>query len=245
MSLPGTASLSFPGLEKFEGWYLHSRDYKSPQSFSGKRVVVVGTGNSGVDIAVELSHAAKQVCWESPRPRGAHHSDPGGHPATPPPSPVGSPPSSTAADHQHPIPSPWGWLLWSQQLGWHPCPRSTAGDQPGPKGAARPPPLLSFLSGLPQHQARDVGAAPGGGRWVPLRLLLHQPLHPAPPQPAAPQRQQLSGGEEAERPLQSRTLRPPAPAPVSALAAPWGPAPALPVLLPGPRTRSACAFQGP
>ncbi|KFP21360.1 Dimethylaniline monooxygenase [N-oxide-forming] 5, partial [Egretta garzetta] len=52
---------TFPGLEKFSGWYLHSRDYKSPQSFLGKRVVVVGTGNSGIDIAVELSHTAKQV----------------------------------------------------------------------------------------------------------------------------------------------------------------------------------------
>uniref|UniRef100_A0A803V8W2 Flavin-containing monooxygenase 5 n=1 Tax=Ficedula albicollis TaxID=59894 RepID=A0A803V8W2_FICAL len=52
---------SFPGLEKFEGWYLHSRDYKSPQPFLGKQVVVVGIGNSGIDIAVELSHTAKQV----------------------------------------------------------------------------------------------------------------------------------------------------------------------------------------
>uniref|UniRef100_A0A8C9NNX6 Flavin-containing monooxygenase n=1 Tax=Serinus canaria TaxID=9135 RepID=A0A8C9NNX6_SERCA len=52
---------SFPGLEKFEGCYLHSRDYKSPQPFFGKRVVVVGIGNSGIDIAVELSHTAKQV----------------------------------------------------------------------------------------------------------------------------------------------------------------------------------------
>ncbi|XP_053928866.1 flavin-containing monooxygenase 5 isoform X2 [Cuculus canorus] len=52
---------AFPGLENFEGWYMHSRDYKSPQLFSGKRVVVVGTGNSGIDIAVELSHTAKQV----------------------------------------------------------------------------------------------------------------------------------------------------------------------------------------
>ncbi|NXL21495.1 FMO5 monooxygenase, partial [Setophaga kirtlandii] len=52
---------SFPGLEKFEGCYLHSRDYKNPQPFFGKRVVVVGIGNSGIDIAVELSHTAKQV----------------------------------------------------------------------------------------------------------------------------------------------------------------------------------------
>lgn len=58
---PGTALLSLAGLDKFEGWYLHSRDYKSPQAFAEKRVIVVGTGNSGIDIAVELSHTAKQV----------------------------------------------------------------------------------------------------------------------------------------------------------------------------------------
>ncbi|XP_071607355.1 flavin-containing monooxygenase 5-like [Heliangelus exortis] len=58
---------TFPGLEKFEGWYLHSRDYKNSQPFLGKRVVVVGTGNSGIDIAVELSHAAKQVFLSAKR----------------------------------------------------------------------------------------------------------------------------------------------------------------------------------
>ncbi|XP_061041758.1 flavin-containing monooxygenase 5-like [Eubalaena glacialis] len=52
---------SFPGIEKFEGCYFHSREYKSPEDFSGKRIIVVGIGNSGVDIAVELSHVAKQV----------------------------------------------------------------------------------------------------------------------------------------------------------------------------------------
>ncbi|NXN94440.1 FMO5 monooxygenase, partial [Rhinopomastus cyanomelas] len=52
---------SFPGLEKFEGFYMHSRDYKNSQHFLEKRVVVVGAGNSGVDIAVELSLTAKQV----------------------------------------------------------------------------------------------------------------------------------------------------------------------------------------
>ncbi|NWV16331.1 FMO5 monooxygenase, partial [Origma solitaria] len=58
---------SFPGLEKFWGWYLHSRDYKDPQFFLGKRVVVVGIGNSGIDIAVELSHVAKQVFLSTKR----------------------------------------------------------------------------------------------------------------------------------------------------------------------------------
>lgn len=103
---PSMASFSLPGLEKFEGCYLHSRDYKNSQPFFGKRVVVVGIGNSGIDIAVELSHTAKQVCWESSQgwdPRGRDH-----HPL----SPVGSPTSSTW--HKHPVPSLWGWLLWSQ-----------------------------------------------------------------------------------------------------------------------------------
>ncbi|NXK98565.1 FMO5 monooxygenase, partial [Formicarius rufipectus] len=58
---------NFPGLENFEGSYLHSRDYKSPRSFSEKCVVVVGTGNSGIDIAVELSHTAKQVFLSTKR----------------------------------------------------------------------------------------------------------------------------------------------------------------------------------
>ncbi|KAM5237496.1 LOW QUALITY PROTEIN: flavin-containing monooxygenase 5-like [Ctenodactylus gundi] len=52
---------SFPGIETFQGCYFHSREYKSPEEFTGKRVLVVGLGNSGVDIAVELSRVATQV----------------------------------------------------------------------------------------------------------------------------------------------------------------------------------------
>ncbi|KAF4008193.1 hypothetical protein G4228_019844 [Cervus hanglu yarkandensis] len=51
---------SFPGIEKFKGQYFHSRDYKDPESFTGKRVIVIGIGNSGGDLAVEISHRAKQ-----------------------------------------------------------------------------------------------------------------------------------------------------------------------------------------
>ncbi|XP_041493977.1 flavin-containing monooxygenase 5 isoform X2 [Microtus oregoni] len=55
----------FPGIEKFKGKYFHSRDYKSPVEFTGKRVIVIGIGNSGGDLAVEISHTAKQICGSS------------------------------------------------------------------------------------------------------------------------------------------------------------------------------------
>ncbi len=49
---------SFPGA--FSGKVLHSHDYKTPDVLVGKRVLVVGAGNSGCDIAVEAAqHAAK------------------------------------------------------------------------------------------------------------------------------------------------------------------------------------------
>ncbi|NWH67279.1 FMO1 monooxygenase, partial [Geococcyx californianus] len=51
----------FPGIECFQGQYFHSRQYKHPDVFQGKRVLVVGMGNSGVDIAVEASRVAAKV----------------------------------------------------------------------------------------------------------------------------------------------------------------------------------------
>ncbi|KAB1260674.1 putative dimethylaniline monooxygenase [N-oxide-forming] 6 [Camelus dromedarius] len=58
---PNLPTDSFPGLDQFQGHYLHSRDYKGPGGFQGKRVLVIGLGNSGCDIAVELSRLAAQV----------------------------------------------------------------------------------------------------------------------------------------------------------------------------------------
>lgn len=49
----------FPG--PFEGGILHSHDYCRPEDFSGQRVLVVGMGNSGCDIAVDLSRVADAV----------------------------------------------------------------------------------------------------------------------------------------------------------------------------------------
>lgn len=42
----------------FVGLELHSGEYKTPDLLAGKRVLVVGGGNSGCDIAVESSHHA-------------------------------------------------------------------------------------------------------------------------------------------------------------------------------------------
>lgn len=51
----------FPGIDTFTGEYFHSRDYKVPEEWRNKKAVVVGIGNSGGDIAVELSRFTKQV----------------------------------------------------------------------------------------------------------------------------------------------------------------------------------------
>ncbi len=39
---------------RFGGEYLHSNAYRDPEPFAGKRVLVVGVGNSGLDIAADL-----------------------------------------------------------------------------------------------------------------------------------------------------------------------------------------------
>uniref|UniRef100_A0AC34FZG0 Flavin-containing monooxygenase n=1 Tax=Panagrolaimus sp. ES5 TaxID=591445 RepID=A0AC34FZG0_9BILA len=51
----------FPGQDIFQGDITHSHDYHSHQGYEDKIISVVGIGNSGGDIAVELSRIAKQV----------------------------------------------------------------------------------------------------------------------------------------------------------------------------------------
>ncbi|WND39933.1 FAD-dependent oxidoreductase [Streptomyces sp. BB1-1-1] len=46
---------SLRGLDGFTGQVLHAADYRRPAPFSGRRVVVVGAGNSAVQIAAELA----------------------------------------------------------------------------------------------------------------------------------------------------------------------------------------------
>jgi cation diffusion facilitator CzcD-associated flavoprotein CzcO len=58
----------FPGT--FTGEQTHSHDYKVPDPYAGRRVLVVGIGNSATDIAVETSGVAERT-FLSMR-RGAH-----------------------------------------------------------------------------------------------------------------------------------------------------------------------------
>ena len=52
-------SPSLPG--QFDGELLHSAQYRNPSIFKGKRVLLVGCGNSGADIAVDAVHHAASV----------------------------------------------------------------------------------------------------------------------------------------------------------------------------------------
>ncbi|KAK9076005.1 hypothetical protein SSX86_004335 [Deinandra increscens subsp. villosa] len=48
------------GLEEFSGEVIHVKDYKSGKSYNGKKVLVVGCGNSGMEVSLDLSnHNAK------------------------------------------------------------------------------------------------------------------------------------------------------------------------------------------
>lgn len=51
---------SWPGLETFPGPIVHASEYKNGRSFKGQRVLVVGSGNSGAEIAIDLwEHGAE------------------------------------------------------------------------------------------------------------------------------------------------------------------------------------------
>ncbi len=65
---------AFPGSDGFSGVQMHAHSYIDNSSFAGKRVVVLGMGNSAMDIAVESSYvaertylAARQGVWIVPK----------------------------------------------------------------------------------------------------------------------------------------------------------------------------------
>jgi hypothetical protein len=52
---------AFPGADTFEGLQLHAHSYVDNSIFAGKDVVVLGMGNSAMDIAVESSYVASHT----------------------------------------------------------------------------------------------------------------------------------------------------------------------------------------
>ena len=73
---------TLPGATEFSGRLLHAATYRRPDPFAGRRVVVVGGGNSAVQVAVELAGLAdvtlavrRPLRLRSQRPLGVdvHH----------------------------------------------------------------------------------------------------------------------------------------------------------------------------
>ena len=52
---------SWPGEENYRGATIHSSEYRNPAPYTGKRVLVVGFGNSGGEIALDLADAGVDV----------------------------------------------------------------------------------------------------------------------------------------------------------------------------------------
>lgn len=53
----------FRGQNDFPGKIVHTHDYRNHKGYEDKRVVVIGIGNSGGDVAVELSKICSQVSY--------------------------------------------------------------------------------------------------------------------------------------------------------------------------------------
>jgi cation diffusion facilitator CzcD-associated flavoprotein CzcO len=52
---------SWPGMDIYSGVVVHSSNYRNPQTFSGRRALVIGFGNSGGEIALDLANAGVDV----------------------------------------------------------------------------------------------------------------------------------------------------------------------------------------
>lgn len=73
---------AFPGSDTFEGLQIHAHQYRTPEIFEGKRVLVLGIGNSATDISVESSRLAdatflamRRGAWIVPKYMGGMPSD--------------------------------------------------------------------------------------------------------------------------------------------------------------------------
>jgi cation diffusion facilitator CzcD-associated flavoprotein CzcO len=65
---------TYPGQDTFTGELLHAADYHAADRFDGQRVVIVGAGNTGCDLAVEAAqraaaayHSTRRAYWYAPK----------------------------------------------------------------------------------------------------------------------------------------------------------------------------------
>jgi thioredoxin reductase len=57
---------AYDGIDEFRGRMIHASAYKDPAELRGRKVLVIGGGNTGCDIAVEAAQQAA-TCWHSTR----------------------------------------------------------------------------------------------------------------------------------------------------------------------------------
>ncbi|XP_034948072.1 flavin-containing monooxygenase FMO GS-OX-like 4 [Chelonus insularis] len=60
---------SISGIETFSGDLMHSHDYRTPEKYTGKTVLILGSGPSGIDIGIEITHYANHVYLSHNRDR--------------------------------------------------------------------------------------------------------------------------------------------------------------------------------
>jgi cation diffusion facilitator CzcD-associated flavoprotein CzcO len=72
----------WPGRDRFTGRFLHSREYRNPEPFADGRVLVVGPGCSGMEIAYDIAEGGASKVWLSARtpPNILLRTGPGGLP---------------------------------------------------------------------------------------------------------------------------------------------------------------------
>ncbi|HJQ09583.1 MAG TPA: NAD(P)/FAD-dependent oxidoreductase [Gemmatimonadaceae bacterium] len=72
---------TWPGVDSYTGWLSHSVGYSNPKPYIGKRVLVVGAGNSGAEIATDIAeNGAKFVALSIRTPPMIVPRDPFGMP---------------------------------------------------------------------------------------------------------------------------------------------------------------------
>jgi len=57
----------WPGMDEFGGKVIHAADFADPLEYDGKKVLVIGAGNSGTDVLNHLSRSTPAQVWVSVR----------------------------------------------------------------------------------------------------------------------------------------------------------------------------------